>query len=659
MSISIVRSRIPAILILVLLVVAPFAFGGVPDYPTAGHWPYGPTVNMEHWASGPESILVFGQGAALAIADVSDPTSMAILGTVNTGFVVEHIDIAADGQMAAVSDREKWITFIDISNRSAPLVVGRYEVEDGRAPYGIAFGTGYLYAAIGPAGLWVIDISNPALPSLAGQYVEPGTDFVFDVEVLGSYAFLADDDDGVTAIDVSNPALPVFASRFTAALDASHISIEGTTAYVSRRGNGIHILDLSAAPTITELGSGSLGGITYRCEPVVAGLVACADGFSGLQLVDVSTPTSPSVVAFDARSMFVVATDGATAFATRTYDTVNPTLYAFSFDTTAPYDAPTELGTLPLLGENVGVAIEGDTVVVGNEQGGAVLVDASDPANPTTLAEVDLGNQSAVAVALIGDTLAYGSFGNDLGLVDLTNPGTPVLLSDWEVPSNGYAADVQRIPGTSSVIIGAGGAGVRIVDLSNPGTPVETGFWEPPGFDFVLHVDKDGDRIVAAGNTDVWVLDASNPALPVEESSFTAPDSVLDVAVDGDIVYLACGTSGVRIWDVSNPAVPVEVGIADVAPTSANGVDVRDDRLYVAADRFWGLLVFDVTDPTDPMDLDFADTPGAAEQVAVSDALVGLADGKGGVRIWGNQTPLLFADGFETGLTSMWSATVQ
>ncbi len=183
---------------------------------------------------------------------------------------------------------------MDISNRSAPSILGRYEVENGRNPYGAAFGTAHLYVAIGPAGLWAIDIADPSMPTLAGSYIEPGTDFVFDVEVLGNHAFLADDDDGVTAIDISDPTTPTFAGRFAGATDASHISIDGTTAYVSRRGFGFHILDLSAAPTMTELGSytNPSGGIVYRTEVIDADRVEVAGG-SDVRVVDASTIATP------------------------------------------------------------------------------------------------------------------------------------------------------------------------------------------------------------------------------------------------------------------------------------------------------------------------------------------------------------------------------
>ena len=628
----------------------------IPGYPDEGHWGRGPTTTIEYWASGPESIVLYGDGSLLVIADVSTPSAMAVLGQVNTSYVVESIDIRDDGQVAAVVDDEKWVTLVDISNRAAPAILGRYEVEDGRKPTGSAFGTGFLYVSVGPAGLWALNISDLAHPTLEGTYIEPGTDFVFDVEVSGDYAFLADDVEGVTAIDISDPSNPTFADRFLGAAKASHISIDGTRAYVSRRNQGFHILDLSAAPTMTDLGSFYAGGITYRTEALGTDRIVSADGINGLQVFDISNPALPILESTFTRSMFTVTTDGSAAFSTRVSDIVDPTLYALDVDTTAPFDPPAHVGSLPLVGNNVGVTVDQDFVLIANQTGGAFILDGSDPTDPQIFSEIDLGTQGIKALAKVGSTLAYGSFGNDLGLVDLSDPALPVLLPDYEMPGAGYAGDVMKLPGIPGVVIGAGPEGVLLLNLSNPLAPVEIGDWTPSS-GAVLHVDFNGSRIAAAGNTDVWVLDASTLSTPIEETSFTVPGVIRDVAIDGDTVYVATNdlNASVRIFDISNPLSPTEISVFDTAPTFANGVSVYDDRLYLATDRFWGLIIVDVTDPSNPMNPIVIDTPGTAEKVSAGPNLVALADGAGGVRIWGTAPELvLFGDGFESGDLDGW-----
>lgn len=633
--------------------------GAVPGYPTEGQWSVGPTLTLEHWRSGAESILAYGEGSGIVIADVSDPASILVLGWVDTGAVVEYIAISDDGQTAAVSDRQRWVTLVDISNRLAPTVLAHLEVDGGGSPYGLTFGVDTLYVAVRKIGLWVVDISDPSMPVLVGEFLEIGTDFVFDVEVFGSYAFLADDEQGVSAIDVSDPTLPVLADRYLGADLASHITIDGTTAYISRRGDGLTILDLSSAPAMVEIGTVVPGGILYRTEIAAPGVAVCADGNLGMHVVDVSVPATPSVEATYPVSVGGVATDGETAFAFRHYDFEPPTLYALTVDTSAPFDLPTESGTLPLAGENVDVTVVGNTVVVANERGGAFVTDATDPVQPVTVSRIDVSGRRVDALERVGATLVYASFGGDLGLVDLSDPQNPNPLPNFAVPGSGDSRDVTKLPGVAGVAVAADDAGVRIVDLSDPSAPFEVGFWEPVS-GVVRFVDVDGSRIAAAGAFDVWILDASTLSTPVTESSFSVTDPVLDVAIDGDIAYLATGSDGVRIWDVSDPLNPDEVAVFDTAPTSAFGVEVLGDRLYVAASEYWGLFVVDITDPSNPIQLDVADTPGKALKVVATESLVVAADGVGGVRIWSTQEPgALFVNGFEAGSTLAWDETVQ
>jgi len=92
-----------------------------------------------------------------------------------------------------------------------------------------------------------------------------------------------------------------------------------------------------------------------------------------------------------------ITLDGNTAFAIRSYYVEAPTLYSFDIDNTAPFDPPNQVGTLPLTGENVDVAVAGDLVLVANERGGAFVVETSDPSRPRTLSRIDVnGARSGV-----------------------------------------------------------------------------------------------------------------------------------------------------------------------------------------------------------------------------------------------------------------------
>jgi len=65
-----------------------------------------------------------------------------------------------------------------------------------------------------------------------------------------------------------------------------------------------------------------------------------------------------------------------------------------------------------------------------------------------------------------------------------------------------------------------------------------------------------------------------------------------------------------------------------------------------------------VSNPAAPFEVGFADTPGYAYGVAVAGAYAYVADEHSGLQVLTTCEGLPFEDGFESGDTSAWSATV-
>jgi hypothetical protein len=149
------------------------------------------------------------------------------------------------------------------------------------------------------------------------------------------------------------------------------------------------------------------------------------------------------------------------------------------------------------------------------------------------------------------------------------------------------------------------------------------------------------------------VFDVSVPSQPVEVSSVDTPSYAYRVAVSGEYAYVAART-GLCIIDVSVPSAPEQVGFADT-PGEAWGVAVSGDYAYVA--DAYSLRAIDVSTPSAPVEVGFADTPGEALGVAASGGYAYVADSGAGLAVFRNCS-LLFADRFESGDTSAWSATV-
>ena len=134
------------------------------------------------------------------------------------------------------------------------------------------------------------------------------------------------------------------------------------------------------------------------------------------------------------------------------------------------------------------------------------------------------------------------------------------------------------------------------------------------------------------------VIDISTPSNPLLISSLETPYTAVDVAANGDFIYVADNLGGLRIIDISTPASPVEVGFSDTFFASggsingAVGVSISGNYAYVANSTS-GLRILDISNPASPVETGFYDSPDFAQGVYVRDNYAYLADGSSGLRI--------------------------
>lgn len=111
----------------------------------------------------------------------------------------------------------------------------------------------------------------------------------------------------------------------------------------------------------------------------------------------------------------------------------------------------------------------------------------------------------------------------------------------------------------------------------------------------------------------------------------TASGQAVAVEVRDTFAYVADGTDGLRVLNISNPSQPYEVSYYDT-PGSAREVTLVGDFAFIA-DRPNGVRVINVSNPLSPYEVGYIDTPGSAESIAISDGYAFVADGTSGLRI--------------------------
>ena len=284
--------------------------------------------------------------------------------------------------------------------------------------------------------------------------------------------------------------------------------------------------------------------------------------------------------------------------------------------------APMAVGELQLpdLIQGIEVADEIAHVVCGDH--GYWMVDVGLPSAPSIVGSYPTGG-FAGGVAVSGDLVFVADGMPGLTILDVSQPSSIELVSQLYVV-NSYAVEVL---GPHAYLVGWDG--LRIVDVSDPSLPVILGSDPQPGLQLVVSGDY---AYVAAYPVGLRVYDVSSPGAPVEVNMITM--GVADVEVANNLLYV---TDGYRlvVFDLSDPASPSQIG---EAPAAAGRVAVNGNHAHVACGN-QGLRVFDVNDPTAPVEVAVLDTPGQTLSVAASGPLV-FADGGGDqVRVFDTTNP--------------------
>ncbi len=222
------------------------------------------------------------------------------------------------------------------------------------------------------------------------------------------------------------------------------------------------------------------------------------------------------------------------------------------------------------------------------------VLDVSQPEAPVRRALLS-GFGQPLAVGAHSGRLVIAAGDEGLLLVDVADPSAPQRLATIEL--DGPALDVFIDGDRAFVAMGA--AGIGVVDLTSVEAPRTLAV---PAF--VAAVASSDGRVFAAACDRLSILDETSGTVLGEVSvDGVMRDDVLvapfkDVAIVGDIAFVAAGKFGAISVDVSDPVAPVVLGNCAVDDPSfyASGVRVDGERLFVAGGDY-GILPLPVAVP--------------------------------------------------------------
>lgn len=220
-----------------------------------------------------------------------------------------------------------------------------------------------------------------------------------------------------------------------------------------------------------------------------------------------------------------------------------------------------------------------------------------DLADPARIARASLvtGLGQPLAAQARGSTVYLAAGYDGLVLVDAADPTRPSRGASLKLPSPAFDVDLRG----DAAYLAVGKGGIAAVDVSGA-APALSKTYAVPGH--AAGVTSDDAHLYVAACTSFSVLDratgavrATVPFPRVDGRLFTAAK---DVAIVGDVAFVAAGRQGVVAIDVTTRTSPVVLGRCTIDDPKfyASGVRAKDGALFVAGGE-WGVLRVDLADP--------------------------------------------------------------
>ncbi len=202
-----------------------------------------------------------------------------------------------------------------------------------------------------------------------------------------------------------------------------------TTAWWDSTDGEIKLFPFVLATVGTCATPGSAFGVTVDGDYAFV-----ADGSWGLQVIDISDPTAPTLAGTCNTPGFCrsVAISGGHAFVA---DYATGLLVIDISDPTSP----TLIGGYNTSGTAYDVAVSGDHAFVADDISGLQVIDISDPTAPTLVGA--LGEYWASEVAISGNYAFAADWGTGLRVIDISDPTNPWLVGTYAMDTGDYGED--------------------------------------------------------------------------------------------------------------------------------------------------------------------------------------------------------------------------
>lgn len=243
-----------------------------------------------------EGFLYTSAGRTITVYDLSKPSAPVLRGAFT--FPEEVWSFTIDGRYAFVGANFFGLGILDISDPAKPTLVGSFKTPGQAKAAAVAHGKAAVIDHM--EGLVFVDVTDPTKPVGLGTYFLDG--YARDVVTSGSMAYAADSPSGLYVVDLSKaaPLEPIGTTQSGTGFRTLAVSPgtgDGTARLAALTGGGLlQVYDIAKTSAPTRLSTLKMPGSALRVA--LRGQRAyVADGAAGLQIVDLSNPSAPSVMA--------------------------------------------------------------------------------------------------------------------------------------------------------------------------------------------------------------------------------------------------------------------------------------------------------------------------------------------------------------------------
>jgi len=302
-----------------------------------------------------------------------------------------------------------------------------------------------------------------------------------------------------------------------------------------------------------------------------------------------------------------------------------------------------------LLGPARQVVVQGNYTYVGVSCG-LLILDVSDPANPVEMGRAYISTRIEDIFIQSGYAYVVDAL-EGLAVVDVRDVRNPRVVGKANFGFNMFGVAVKD---TLAYVVGSGGmqdsSDFFVINVKDPAAPFVVAGYDTCWGEKIQIVDTLAYVPGGGWQPGIEIWNVRDPLSVHKVGRYLGIGTTRDVQILDTLCYAVSQDSGLVILNIRDPLNPQKLGRC-----KPNGGPMRVSLLgtyaYLCEDlnvysdypmrnlsRFWAI---DITDPTNPIQVGWYESPGSGGDVFAIDSLVYFADGGKGLRVMDVSNPTL------------------